>query len=108
MYRFETFDTVINHRRYTVSTLNLDSRTAGWVVRRGCNIWFAYVPSRSRPEDGVVNLLTDGVCIGQYPDEYDAKSGLLDELAIDEAITEMTPGHVTFFNLDRDQYTSPV
>lgn len=102
MYRFETFDTVIGSDTFRVSTLNLDGRTAGWVVRRACNVWVAYAPSRSRPEDGVVNLLTDGVPIGQYADEYDAKQALLDDLAIDDEVSEMTPGNVTFFNLDRD------
>ena len=102
MYHFETFDTVIGSDTFRVSTLKLDRRTAGWVVRRGCNAWFAYVPDPVRPVGGVVNLLSDGILVGQYPDEYDAKQALLDDLAIDEQVHEMTPGNVTFFNLDRE------
>lgn len=44
---------------------NQGGKTAGWVVRRACNIYQAFKPPGSPPDSGVVDLLTDGVLVGQ-------------------------------------------
>jgi len=102
LHKFETFDTVIGSDKFRVSTLQAGEKTAGWVVRRACNAYFAYRPSRYRPPDGVVNLLTDGELVGQFSSDYEAKAALLDDVGItSELVTDMRPGNIAYFNLDR-------
>ncbi len=100
-YRFETFDTVIGHEKFRLSTLQAGELTAGWVVRRACNAYFAYRPSRRRLPGGVVNLLTDGELVGQFSNDYDAKAALVEALGIVDTVTDMRPGRIAYFNVDR-------
>lgn len=106
MYRFETIDTVIGSEKIRIVTLNAGEKTAGWVVRRACNAYLSYKPSQRRPDDGVVNLLTDGVLIGQFSNDYDAERALLDEFGITEVVTHMEPGKILYFNLPRDTFAT--
>jgi len=54
--------------------LEQDGRTAGWVVRRACDVFQAYTPPGFRPDgDGVVDLLRDGRLVGQAATAGDAR-----------------------------------
>lgn len=56
--------------------------TVGWVVCRACNVYQAYAPPRCRPnDDGVVDLLRDGVLLGQVSDAAEARELVLESVA---------------------------
>ena len=59
---------MIENQKIRLDILETDGLTAGWIVRRACNAFQAFVPSGVRPESGVVDLLTDGLLIGQACD----------------------------------------
>lgn len=59
--------------------LDQDGKTAGWVVRRACNVFQAYRPPAFRPDgDGVVDLLRDGRLVGQAATADDARELLVE------------------------------
>lgn len=63
--------------------LDVDSATAGWVVRRACNTWQAF----SKPDDldpaGVIDLLADGELLGTFSNVEDARQAVVDALRLD-------------------------
>lgn len=82
---WEIFHTMIAGEYVRLDIADLDGLTAGWVVRRACNVYQAFKPSSRRPESGVVDLLSDGVMIGQAGNADDARAILVDELGIPPA-----------------------
>lgn len=79
---WETFHTMIAGEYVRIDVAELGGLTAGWVVRRACNVYQAFKPSLRRPDSGVVDLLTDGVLIGQASSADDARAILVDQLGI--------------------------
>lgn len=91
MDTWRTYDIVIDNTNIRLETLDRDSKIAGWIVHRACNVFHAYLPPSCLPipEDGlahdaVVDLLTDGRMIGQAPDSDGARALIQDALGIEE------------------------
>ena len=82
MFIWTTFHTVMDGTKIRLDMLDQDGVTAGWIVRRACNVYQAFKPPGSRPDSGVVDLLTDGCLVGQAGDAEGARLLLQDELAI--------------------------
>lgn len=82
MFIWNQFHTVIEGTKIRLDMLDQDGITAGWIVRRACNVYQAFKPPGSRPDSGVVDLLTDGCLVGQASDPEAARAMLEDELAI--------------------------
>ena len=84
MDTWRTYDIVIDNTNIRLETLDRDSKIAGWIVHRACNVFHAYLPPSCLPipEDGlahdaVVDLLTDGRMIGQaVSDQFGDLPGL--------------------------------
>ncbi len=58
-------------------------KTAGWVVRRACNVYQAFKPSTRRPDSGVVDLMSDGVLVGQAGSAHDARELLVAAIGLE-------------------------
>lgn len=94
MNQWRTFYSVINDTKIRLDTLDQDGETAGWIVRRACNVFQAYLPP-ARPvtdengqgQDAVVNLLNDGRLLGQAGNADDARTLVEDALDIDDSQT---------------------
>lgn len=91
MDTWRIYDMNIDETEIRLETLDRDGLIAGWVVRRACNVFQAYLPPSALPipEDGlahdaVVDLLTDGRLIGQAGDSDDARQLIQDALGIAE------------------------
>lgn len=94
MKAWTTYYAVINEAKIRLDTLDLDGKTAGWVVRRACNVFQAYLPPTRpvTPEDGqghdaVVDLLRDGVLLGQAGDMEGAHKLIQDALGLEDTAT---------------------
>ena len=84
MFIWQTFHTVIDGTKIRLDMLDQGGQTAGWVVRRACNVYQVFKPPTVRPDSGVVDLLTDGVLVGQAATPEGARELLQEELAISE------------------------
>ncbi len=62
--------------------LDVDGRTAGWIVRRSCNVFQAFVPPEKPENDQVVELENDGELVGIFPDQELARQAIIDHLEI--------------------------
>ena len=87
MFIWNQFHTVIDGTKIRLDMLDQDGITAGWVVRRACNVYQAFKPPGHRPDDGVVDLLADGCLVGQAGDVEGARALLEEALAIEETGT---------------------
>lgn len=97
---WETFHTMIAGEYVRLDIADLDGLTAGWVIRRACNVYQAFKPSVRRPDSGVVDLLTDGVMIGQAGSAHDARAILIDELGLSPA-TQVSTTVAQIYQFDR-------
>lgn len=87
MFIWTTFHTMIDGAKIRLDMLEQHGKTAGWIVRRACNVYQAFTPSPVRPVDGVVDLLTDGVLIGQACDSDGARRLIEEALDIEDTST---------------------
>lgn len=87
MATWNQFHTVINGTKIRLDMLDEGGQTAGWVVRRACNVYQAYKPNPTRPDDGVVDLLTDGILVGQAGDPEGARQMLEQDLGMEDTAT---------------------
>jgi hypothetical protein len=91
MDTWQTYDMDIDDTEIRLETLDRDGKIAGWIVRRACNVFQAYLPAAALPipEDGqahdaVVDLLTDGRLVGQAGDSDGARQLIQDALGIED------------------------
>ncbi|MCK5496144.1 MAG: hypothetical protein KAI80_07025 [Hyphomicrobiaceae bacterium] len=87
MATWTTHHTVINGDNIRLDLLDQQGKTIGWVVRRACNVYQAYRPHPSPPDSGVVDLLRDGVLIGQAGDVHGARDLVQEALRLDDTNT---------------------
>ena len=99
---WRTIRTVIDSAEIRIDLLESGPKTAGWIVRRACNVYQVFKPPASRPEDGVVDLLSDGVCVGIASQPVDAQALLLDETGIG-APDEIIADNVVYLNVPRPE-----
>jgi len=80
MATWTKFTTMIGETEITLELLERGSETVGWIVRRSCNVWQAFV-APAAPGD-VLDLESDGTLVGIFPDDDTARQAVLDDLAI--------------------------
>lgn len=100
MTTWETFHTMIAGEYLRLDIADQGGKTAGWVVRRACNVYQAFKPSARRPESGVVDLLVDGVLLGQAGNAEDARELLVSELGLEDSAPVETK-IATIYQFDR-------
>lgn len=101
MATWQQYDIMQNGENIRLDTLDLSGKTAGWVVRRSCNVYQAFRPTRYRPESGVVDLLQDGFLVGIFPNGDDAQRAVLDELGIRGPVEYRDAGGVVYLSVKR-------
>lgn len=92
MRTWTTFHTVIENAEIRLDTLDSDDHLVGWVVRRGCLAFEAYVTPDDRP--GVLDLLNDGVSVGIFPEVEMARDAIVTDLALEGPITVVPTDNV--------------
>jgi len=106
MTTWRTLRTVIESAEIRIDLLESGPLTAGWIVRRACNVYQVFRPPVARPESGVVDLLADGVLIGCYGQPGDAQRALLDDVGLD-APDLIESDNVVYLNFPRTYSARP-
>jgi len=101
MNTWATNHMIIEGTKYRLDTLTADGKIAGWIVRRACNVFHAYLPPArlNTPEDGlghdaVVDLLADGRLLGAAPDVEGARQLIENELDVHDSGIRPVPNFV--------------
>lgn len=87
MFIWNTYHVTIHGAKIRLDTLDQHGITAGWIVRRACNVFQAFKPPATPPDSGVVDLLADGCLVGQAGDVDSARALLQDAIDIEETGT---------------------
>lgn len=82
MATWTTFTAMMRNTEIRLDLLETNAATAGWVVRRSCNVFQAF--RAPRIVCTVCDLERDGEMVGIFPDVDAARQAILDALGIVE------------------------
>lgn len=83
MGTWNTFTAMTSAAEIRVDLLEHGGQTAGWIVRRSCGVWMAWLRPPG-PEREALDLERDGLFLGVAPEAEDARQLVLDALGIAE------------------------
>jgi hypothetical protein len=82
MATWTTFTAMIGNTEIRLDLLEQHAATAGWIVRRSCNVWQAFRAPLILGD--CVDLETDGELVGIFSDDETARQAVVDAVGIDE------------------------